>query len=353
MRDLRGLLSGAGDRQPGAVGSRANRLRWWVCFSGALHLALIVTLLVVPTSTARRDLPVPVYTVDLVAGNMPAPRPEPPKAAPARFEAPPLQEEEENFFEPPAPEPPKAAVAPPKPPPPPKVKEQVKKPPKPKEPPAKKVKKAPEKPKKKVVKRKKPAKPKKKVVKQKKSPSSKVAKKKPRAKRAPKAVAKVAKKTPKASKPKSTADSRLAERVRRRRIDDALATARERARLRREARAGQKSGAGIGTAGGGNGGGVRRGMEFVAYLNQMHRIFKERWTWFDKRRGLQATVGFGVHVDGEIFGLKLLKRSGDAAYDESVLWAVRRSSPLPPPPKRYAREFGEVEFTFKPDDADG
>ena len=58
-------------------------------------------------------------------------------------------------------------------------------------------------------------------------------------------------------------------------------------------------------------------------------------------------MSFGVRADGEIFGLKLLESSGDEAYDESVVRAVRRSV-LPPPPRRYAREFAEVEFTFRP-----
>ena len=354
LRDLRALLAGDGDRRPGPGGSRANRLRWWICFSGALHLALIVTLLAAPTSTARRDLPVPVYTVDLVTGSMPAPpaaprRPEPRKAEPPRVENLPLVEEEgleEALLEPP--ETVKVSekqVPPPK-------KKQAKKPPKPKvkeAPPVKKAVKAPEKPKKKTVKPKKTVKRKKAVKPRKASKPKKAVK---RTKRAPKGPAKLAGKASKAPKPKRKAgkERQLVERLRQRRIDDAVATARERARLRREARVGQGTGAG----GKGSGGGVLRGMEFVAYRNEMLNLIKDRWTWIGRRRDLEVTVGFGVAADGGVFGLKLLKSSGDASYDESVVRAVRRASAsLRPPPPRYAREFAEVEVTFRPGDLDG
>ena len=364
---LRDLLSGTGDLLRRLVGSSAGRLRWWICFSGALHLALILTLLVAPASTARRDLPLPVYTVDLVAGVSPAPKPDSRKPAlpemkPAQVEVPPLPEEEaldEAFLDPVVPKPPEVAE---KLPPPPKEKKQAKKP-------ELKVKKAPpEKPKKKVAKPKKAAKPKKvvrkkkakqkKVAKQKKPAAPKVAaKKKPPRKHARKSPVKLAGKQPKAAKPKRSAgkDPQLVKRLRQRRIDAAVATARERARLRRKSLGTRQGGAGMGTAGGGNGsgGGVVRGMEFLAYRNELLSRIKDRWTWLGKRKDLEVTVGFGVGADGEIFGLKLLKVSGDASYDESVVRAVRRTSPLPPPPANHARDFAEVEVTFRPHDLDG
>ncbi len=347
---LRDLLSGTRDLLRSLAGSGSPRLKWWICFSGALHLALILTMLVVPTSTARRDSPVPVYTVDLVAGVRPAPAPDPRPARketkPAPVELPPLLEEDpldEAFLEPVAPKPPKASE---KVPPPPKEKKQVKKPPEPKAkkaPPVKSVKKAPpEKPKKKVTKPKKTVKPKK-VVKRKKPVAPKVAAKK----KAPKK--KLAKKKPKAPKRRASEDSQLVKRLKRRKMDDAVATARERARLRREARIWQQGSAGAG-AGRGSGGGVLRGVEFLAYRSDMLNRIKEHWTWIPKNKDLEVTVVFGIRSDGEIFGLKLLKFSGDTAYDESVVRAVRGASPLPPPPANHAREFAEVEVTFKPHD---
>ncbi len=342
LRKFRDVLPGKGDPWHGFAGSGDNRLRWWICFSGALHLVLILTLLVVPSSTARRELPIPVYTVDLVAGSMPAPPPEP--RSPKRQEPeplpveplPPLDEDplDEVAVEPAVPDPPETVEAPEKVPVPPKKIVRKPEPPKPKKeaPPAK-VKKEPKKPKKKVVERKKP------------KPKKVVKRKKPARKTPKKLVKKVAKKP----KPKRDPgkDPRLVRRLKDRRIGDALATARERARLRREARVAKGTG-----TGGGTGGGIVRDREFVIYWNEMLGRIKERWTWIGKRTDLEVTVGFGVRANGEIFGLKLLKSSGDPSYDESVVRAVRASS-LPPPPARYARDFGNVEIEFRPDASDG
>ncbi len=340
----------------GRAGSGANRLRWWICFSGALHLVMILTLLlVVPASTARRELPIPVYTVDLVAGGGPAPKPAPREPAlqetkPAQVELPPPLEEasDEAFLEPVVSKPP------------PKEKEQAKKPPEPKvkkAPPVESVKKAPpEKPKKVVKPKTKTAKPKK-VVKRKRPVAPKVAvKKKVPKKRSPKSPAKLVKKPPESPKPKRSAgrDTQLVKRLKQRRIDAAVATARERARLRREARVGQEGSAVAGPAGGGkgSGGSVVKGVEFLVYRNDLLSRIKHGWAWFGKRKDLEVTVVFGVGADGKIFGLKLLKDSGDKSYNESVVRAVLRASPLPPPPPTYARDFAEVEVTFRPHDLD-
>lgn len=346
---LRTLMDGSGSGQAGG-----HRLRWWICFSGVLHAALILTLLAAPPSTARRDFAVPVYTVDLVAGDGSAPsepkdarKPEPPRK----------QEAQEPVSEPAAPEPRETAKAPKEVPPPPKVEAQEKEPA-----PEKKV----AKPEKEVAKPEKVAKPKK-VVKPKKvakprklAEPRKVAKRKAAKPRKEKAVAqeKAAKpkkvaKAKKVAKPKRSrgGDSELVRRLKQRRMDAVVATARERARMRRDAGGG--SGAGAGTGNGNGGGGVVRGMEFVAYVNQMRGRIKERWTWPHSRGDLEVTVGFGVRADGEVFGIELLKRSGDASFDESVVRAVRRATPLPPPPRSHARDFEQVEFTFRPNDLDG
>ncbi len=330
-------------------GSGSHRLRWWVCFSGVLHLVLLAMLLLVPPSTALRDAPPPVYTVDLVA---PGPAPAA-KAAPALAPA--------------APEPPEPAAAPQDAEAPPK--EQVKEAPEPKEePPALTEPVPPEKPKKKVVEPAKPPRPKKvakpkkkpapkpKVVKRekpapKKTAAKKASKKKLSKKRPAKKTPKLAKKAPK-RKSVANPDSKLVERLRKRRIDDAVAVARERARLRRAERRAGGGAVGAGTGASGNGG-VVRGMAFLSYRQEMLNRIKDRWTWIGKRGKLEVTVGFGVGVDGEIFGLKLLRFSGDSSFDESVVRAVRRSSPLPPPPASHVRDFAQVEITFRPTDLDG
>lgn len=354
--------NGSGSGQDGS-----HRLKWWIFFSGVLHLALILTLLAAPPSTARRGSAVPVYTVDLVAGDGPAPsepgdarKPEPPRKQEARD--PVLETVAPETVEAPREVQPRPkAEAPPKKPPPGKKAVKAKK--------AKESKKAEKvaKPKKvkkakKVAKPKKPEKQKKVAKSRKLAEPGKVAKRKaakPRKEKAAarKKVAKAKKATEpkKAAKPKRSdgGDSKLVRRLKQRRIDAAVATARERARMRRETGNGRGSGAGIG-----NGvGGLVRGMEFVAYHNRMLGLIKESWTWprtwLSRPGALEVTVGFGVRVDGEVVGVELLKRSGDASFDESVVRAVRRASPLPPPPRSHAREFAQVEVTFRPNDLDG
>jgi colicin import membrane protein len=104
---------------------------------------------------------------------------------------------------------------------------------------------------------------------------------------------------------------------------------------------------------GGTGGGIVKPLEFVLYRNRISNIIKEQWVWGDKRKTLEAIVSFGIRENGEIFGVRLTRASGDAAYDDSVLRAINRANPLPPPPERHRKEFMDVELTFRPQDLHG
>ena len=114
------------------------------------------------------------------------------------------------------------------------------------------------------------------------------------------------------------------------------------------------SGEGDGAAGlgvGGRGGpGVVKGMDFIIYQNRMLATIKENWAWVGQRSNLKVVVQFGVKENGEIVGLKIYQPSGDPSYDESVLRAVKKSSPLPAPPESYRKDFADVELTFRPRD---
>jgi colicin import membrane protein len=114
------------------------------------------------------------------------------------------------------------------------------------------------------------------------------------------------------------------------------------------------AGEGDGAAGlgvGGRGGpGVLKGMDFVIYQNRMLSTIKDNWAWVGQRTNLRVVVQFGIKDNGEITGLKVVQPSGDATYDESVLRAVKKSSPLPAPPNAYRKDFAEVELTFRPRD---
>jgi colicin import membrane protein len=101
---------------------------------------------------------------------------------------------------------------------------------------------------------------------------------------------------------------------------------------------------------GGRGGGVVKGMEFIIYQNRMLNSIKDNWAWVGQKSNLKVVVHFSIKENGEISGLKIVQPSGDPSYDESVLRAVKKSSPLPPPPESSRKDFADVELTFRPKD---
>jgi len=157
----------------------------------------------------------------------------------------------------------------------------------------------------------------------------------------------------------------LPESLREKLIQAALQKVRDRAAGEKKAETGKKEekeplsagpGEGVGAAAlgpGGRGGGIVKAFEFLVYRNQMLRFIRDRWTWVGKRADLEVTVRFGIQENGQIVGLKVIRRSGDPSYDESVIRAVTKASPLPPPPENYRKEFMNVELTFLPKDLGG
>ncbi|MSP40365.1 MAG: cell envelope integrity protein TolA [Deltaproteobacteria bacterium] len=159
-------------------------------------------------------------------------------------------------------------------------------------------------------------------------------------------------------KSEAKAESASADSVRERLIQ----TAAERARARTESvqkaskgetlSAGNGEGEGAASLGvGGRGGpGIVKGIDFIAYQNRMLSTIKDNWAWVGQRSNLRVVVHFGVKDNGEIVGLKVVQPSGDSSYDESVLRALKKSSPLPAPPEAVRKEFADVELTFRPRD---
>jgi len=107
--------------------------------------------------------------------------------------------------------------------------------------------------------------------------------------------------------------------------------------------------AGLG-AGGRGGAGIVKGLDFIIYQNRITSTIKANWVWVGQRSDLKVVVQFGIKDNGEITGIKIVQASGDATYDESVLRAVKKSSPLPSPPTVYRKDFSEVVYTFRPTD---
>jgi colicin import membrane protein len=286
------------------VVDRGDKLSKWLFFSFLFHGALILALFVVPILPSRSRPSYPVYTVDLVGGEkigrnnlgtelVPS---SVPKAAPKKtaeeVPPPPVQE----------------------------AKQETKK----------------EKPK---------------PVEKETPPEEKVALKEATKKEPPK------REPTKDTKSESKTEESALDRVRERLIQSAV----DRAKSRTED--GQKSskgdvissgeGEGEGAAAlgpGGRGGGVVKGMEFIIYQNRMLSSIKDNWAWVGQKSNLKVVVHFSIKDNGEITGLKIVQPSGDPSYDESVLRAVKKSSPLPPPPESSRKDFADVELTFRPKD---
>jgi len=285
-----------------ADGGPDRRLPWMIVLSALLHVAAGIVILLLPRELfTRPPPPVIAYTVKIVdpgalGGRLPKGeiRPESPPA-PAENPAP----KEEAKVEPkPEPKP---------------------EPPKPEEP-------KPEAPK-----------PEEKTV------TLPDVKKKPEPKEPPKPPPK-----PVAQKPKPTKQE-LAKIERDSQIQEAIRRMGEKGKGKAATGLGgveEGKGAALGTGGDGGGGGILMGLDFIIYKNQVEAVIKKNWTWVGANPNLTIRVGFRIGENGEISDLRVLDRSGDASYDDSVMRAIRVSSPLPPPPEKYRQVFANYVLEF-------
>ncbi|MGE0825137.1 MAG: TonB family protein [Candidatus Binatia bacterium] len=90
------------------------------------------------------------------------------------------------------------------------------------------------------------------------------------------------------------------------------------------------------------------GAEFIAYTENIKQRVKDGWLIPERRPGLAAIIRFAVEPDGRVVDVELVEPSGDPAFDQSALRAVRTAN-LPPPPEAYREEFAveKVQITFK------
>jgi colicin import membrane protein len=94
------------------------------------------------------------------------------------------------------------------------------------------------------------------------------------------------------------------------------------------------------------GGGIQKSREYIAYQNDMVRRIQDSFTWPGVRLDLTTTIYFRVQDNGEITGIRLVKSSGDRSFDDSVVRALRKASPLSPLPDDGKSELREWEFDF-------
>ncbi len=163
---------------------------------------------------------------------------------------------------------------------------------------------------------------------------------------APKVTPKV---TPKATPPPTTkVDSKTKQKSDGDEVDKRLQAALQRY-LGDSSDAGGK-GFGAGKVGGaGMGGGVVRPPEFFMYEKILRSRIKDAWRWYDTAAPLITQVAFDIEPDGVVKNVRVTKGSSDSSFDESVVRAVLKASPLPPPPEKvYQLYFKSVRITFDP-----
>jgi colicin import membrane protein len=113
----------------------------------------------------------------------------------------------------------------------------------------------------------------------------------------------------------------------------------------------EAGGKGFGAAklgGSGMGGGVLRPPEFFTYRQILRNRVKSGWKWFDTSSALMANVTFSIAEDGTLSNVRIAQSSGNREYDDSVLRAVYKASPVPPPPQSVYEFFRDVSMTFDP-----
>ena len=110
-------------------------------------------------------------------------------------------------------------------------------------------------------------------------------------------------------------------------------------------------GFGAGKIGGkGMGGGALMPPEFFVYRQVLRNKIKSGWKWYDTRAALNTWVTFSIAPDGTVSNVAIAESSGNREYDDSVLRAIYKASPLPPPPERVYEQFRDVKMSFDPRD---
>jgi TonB family protein len=109
------------------------------------------------------------------------------------------------------------------------------------------------------------------------------------------------------------------------------------------------SGTGYGVGPGTGSNGIQKDPEFLLYYETIRKRIKDAWSFPGANNDLSTEVLFAIGPNGELNGVKVLESSRDTAFDDSVVRAIRRAAPFPPPPEKYRSQFEQgVEAEFKP-----
>lgn len=90
-------------------------------------------------------------------------------------------------------------------------------------------------------------------------------------------------------------------------------------------------------------------LQHDAYLSEIDRHFRNNWSLpeYLRNRGLIAEVVVRLDRVGNIIGSQLVKSSGNPTFDDIVMSAVQKSSPVPPPPDKFVRISELQGFLFR------
>jgi colicin import membrane protein len=97
------------------------------------------------------------------------------------------------------------------------------------------------------------------------------------------------------------------------------------------------------------GGGGLAGTAMQIYQARVHELIAGNWSYpvaLETKGNPEATVLLVVKRDGTIISSRLIKRSSNEVFDQSVMRAIERSNPLPPFPEVYRKNHDEIQVRF-------
>lgn len=108
------------------------------------------------------------------------------------------------------------------------------------------------------------------------------------------------------------------------------------------------AGAGYGIGRGTGSAGIQQDPEFLLYYRTVQDRIKKAWSFAGGSRDLTTEALFAVDATGQLTGVKIVESSRDDVFDDSVIRAIRRAAPFPPPPEKYRSQFAQgVQAVFK------
>ena len=110
----------------------------------------------------------------------------------------------------------------------------------------------------------------------------------------------------------------------------------------------ETAGKGYGVGPGTGSEGIQQDAGFLLYYQQVQKKIKDAWSFTGDNPELTATVTFGINPDGSLNAIKVTDSSRDPSFDDSVVRAIRRAAPFPPPPEKYRAQFWQgIQAVFK------